>query len=149
MMVDYHHSAAVQDSIPGYQPHQVEDLLPYIIDSPAFFDPPTPLDAEPYQLDLDTSIDVDNQAFDDEAPQILDGYRVQVYSDKDRGSAKYIEAKLKKDFKLGVYLVYDAPFYKVRIGDFTDRDEATQFGIEMKKRGYRDAWVIKSAVIIP
>ena len=45
-----------------------------------------------------------------------------------------------------VYLIFESPQYKVRIGDFTDREEAIRFCNLLRKESYPDAWVVKSNV---
>jgi hypothetical protein len=44
------------------------------------------------------------------------------------------------------YVVYDAPTYKVRAGNFLERYEADRFGKLLAEKGYRDAWVVPEKV---
>lgn len=55
------------------------------------------------------------------------GFRVQVISTNKRAEANEIKAKVMQlypDYR--TYLDYQAPYFKVRIGDFKDRDAATE-----------------------
>lgn len=70
-------------------------------------------------------------------------YRVQVFT-----SRLYTEASREKTiaeeiFNLPVYLDYEVPYYKLRVGDFTTRGEAEDMLPEIKAIGYRNAWVAR------
>lgn len=57
------------------------------------------------------------------------GYRVQVYSDNNQRVAKSkaqgIASKIKVQFPhYGLYLAYKAPYWRLRVGDFTTQDAA-------------------------
>ena len=57
------------------------------------------------------------------------GYRVQVYSDNNQRQAKAkaqnIAAKIGKQFpSYGLYLAYKAPYWRLRVGDFTTQEAA-------------------------
>ncbi|WP_177189179.1 SPOR domain-containing protein [Chitinophaga sp. YR573] len=56
------------------------------------------------------------------------GFRVQLISTNKRNEANDIKAKVMQlypDYR--TYLEYQPPYFKVRIGDFKSRDEATDF----------------------
>lgn len=61
----------------------------------------------------------------------IDGYRVQVYSSNKQPAAKTealeIEASLKDKVNQTVYVQYNSPFWKVRLGDFRTYDEAKEY----------------------
>lgn len=53
------------------------------------------------------------------------GYRVQVISTIDRGKASDARAKLMRQFpEYHTYLTYQSPYFRVRIGDFIQKDSA-------------------------
>lgn len=57
------------------------------------------------------------------------GYRVQVFSDNNqrtaKGEARTKEAKLREAFPAyNTYIVYNSPFWRLKVGDFRTRDEA-------------------------
>lgn len=80
--------------------------------------------------------------------QVIQGFRIQIFS-----SSGVDEATLIKDIAVGkfindsVYVVYDAPVYKVRVGDFVNRYEANQRLPEFIEKGYRDAWVVPDRIV--
>jgi hypothetical protein len=66
------------------------------------------------------------------------GYRVQIYSSNASRKAKETATQWKTDLEtafpnLKTYLVYQAPFWKVRVGDFTHYAEAVLFSKELTK----------------
>ena len=66
------------------------------------------------------------------------GYRVQVYSNNNARKAKSeafeLEEKLKEIFPdVKCYVSYSAPFWKVRLGDFSNYAEAVVFSKKGKK----------------
>lgn len=80
------------------------------------------------------------------------GYRVQIYFTESMEAAQYwhnrIEAELQPKQYM-VYTVFEAPYYKVRIGDFLQREDAYQVQTWLRNElGYSDAWVVPSQVVI-
>ena len=61
----------------------------------------------------------------------IDGYRVQVYSSNRQQTAKSealeLEAKLKDKVSQTIYVQYLTPFWKVRLGDFRNYEEAKEY----------------------
>lgn len=61
----------------------------------------------------------------------IDGYRVQIYSSNSQQTAKSealeLEAKLKDKIGQTVYVQYLTPFWKVRLGDFRNYEEAKEY----------------------
>jgi len=80
--------------------------------------------------------------------EVVQGFRIQVFS-----SSGVDEAALMKDVVAGkfigdsVYVVYDAPVYKIRVGDFVNRYEANQRLPEFTEKGYRDAWIVPDRIV--
>lgn len=66
------------------------------------------------------------------------GYRVQVFSDNNARSAKS-EARSKaqaisEETKLRTYVVYQSPFWRLKVGDFTTKAEADNAADLIKKK---------------
>ncbi len=127
---------------------QVEDLPSYQVDLPGFYVPYHPLNAVCYNVDFDELLDRSELNADNESPAVVEGYRIQLFSGREREYARFKEVELKVKYPYEVYLIYEAPLYKVRIGDFRSMDIANRFCRQMRKDGYRDAWVIKSPIIV-
>ncbi len=75
------------------------------------------------------------------------GYRIQVYSAGDRNEAekviKYLEEKL--EIKVPIYLNYEQPNFKVKIGDYTNRVKAYEMHFLLKEE-YPDSIIIRDKV---
>jgi hypothetical protein len=80
--------------------------------------------------------------------EVVQGFRIQIFS-----SSNVDETTLMKNLALekfvgdSIYVVYDAPVYKLRIGDFVNRYEANQRLPEFVEKGYRDAWIVPDRII--
>jgi hypothetical protein len=60
------------------------------------------------------------------------GYRVQVFSSNEQRTGKTEAFKIEREIReafpnTGVYVNYNSPFWKVRVGDFNTIDEAQAF----------------------
>jgi hypothetical protein len=80
--------------------------------------------------------------------EIIQGFRIQIFS-----SANVDDATMMKNLAIekfprdSIYVVFDAPVYKVRIGDYVNRYEANQRLPEFVEKGYRDAWIVPDKVV--
>jgi len=45
-----------------------------------------------------------------------------------------------------VYVVYETPNYKVRVGDFIAREDADKMRQKLQNMGYLSAWVIRTRI---
>ena len=75
------------------------------------------------------------------------GYRVVVLSTDDLQSANELKSELY--FKINeknIYLDFEPPFYKVKVGDFTNLQEANNLKFKLNQLGYKDARVISESV---
>jgi hypothetical protein len=76
------------------------------------------------------------------------GFRVQLIATDSEVDARELEQKALLDFKNNVYLIFDPPNYKVRVGDFQDRAQANEFKERAVRLGYVNAWVVQSRVLV-
>jgi hypothetical protein len=75
-----------------------------------------------------------------------DGFRVQIISTDDLERAN--DTKLEVYFKLGkdVYVNFEPPFYKVKVGDFATRSEANDLKFKLNQLGYSEAKVVQETI---
>jgi hypothetical protein len=80
--------------------------------------------------------------------EVVQGFRIQVFSSSNVDEAALMKTIVFEKF-MGdsIYVVYDPPVYKVRVGDFVNRYEANQRLPEFVEKGYRDAWIVPDRVI--
>ena len=76
----------------------------------------------------------------------LDGYRLQLYESSSAREANKKMGKYRKSLKDSLYLVFDAPLYKIRYGNYVTKNEAEIEKNNLKNKGYRTAWVVKSRI---
>lgn len=79
----------------------------------------------------------------------MQGYRVQIYVTREEFDARGVEEAALLQFDEGIYLTFDSPNYKIRVGDCVTRAQASQLRDKAVKMGYRDAWVVRSKVMVP
>ena len=60
--------------------------------------------------------------------------------------ADSLSAILNATLKDSVYVVYEPPNYKVRIGDYIVREDADKMRKNLHNMGYRLAWVIRTRI---
>lgn len=76
------------------------------------------------------------------------GYRVQIYSGSSRTDAYSAQAKFKQTYKdLNTYVSYEQPNYRVKVGDFTSRNEA-QALMNQLKRDYGAVFIFTETITI-
>lgn len=82
--------------------------------------------------------------------QTLDGYRIQLYSGsgaKAKAEAQQTKQKFSAAFPLEkVYVVYNAPFWRVRVGDFRFRSEALPL-LEQIKRQFPGSYAVRDNTV--
>ncbi|MBN1154283.1 SPOR domain-containing protein [candidate division KSB1 bacterium] len=74
------------------------------------------------------------------------GYRVQICAVADEMKAREIQQDAILKFLENVYLTFDSPYYKVRVGDCITRFEADMLQHSAIEKGFEDAWVVKTTV---
>ncbi len=73
-------------------------------------------------------------------------YRIQLFTSKTYGPAAREQKIAREVFDKDIYLDYEVPYYKVRIGDFASFDDAEIYLPAAVEAGYKNAWVVKVAV---
>ncbi len=81
------------------------------------------------------------------------GFRVQLHSTTDMNEARATLAELKSrldslSMEEGrMDLVFDAPYYKVRYGDFLSKSDADTMRDQLHGLGFSNAWVVRDNII--
>lgn len=73
-------------------------------------------------------------------------YRIQLFTTKLYGSAQQELSIAEEIFDQPVYLDYEVPYFKIRVGNFTDREQAEDYLQRVKAAGYPKAWVVMVTV---
>ncbi|MCK5075503.1 MAG: SPOR domain-containing protein [Calditrichia bacterium] len=79
----------------------------------------------------------------------VNGFRIQIFATKDREQAYLLKEEALQIFgkdTINVYIEFDAPYYKIRIGDCVTRNQAANIKNIARNKGYNKAWVVKAQV---
>ncbi|MCD6245431.1 SPOR domain-containing protein [candidate division WOR-3 bacterium] len=105
----------------------------------------TDVDTEAMSTSADTTKStVDTTISITTAPQ--SGYRVQVFATFSEEKADMIANQVRERTTEPVYVEYIAPYYKVRVGDCTTRDEAESLKSNLFGLGYSDAFIVQDTI---
>jgi hypothetical protein len=77
---------------------------------------------------------------------MIQGFRVQLLATTDENQARDAKKRAIFKFQSGVYLIFEAPHYKLRIGDCATKKEAEELKKEAFRNGFQDAWIVPSKV---
>ncbi|MCK4633004.1 MAG: SPOR domain-containing protein [candidate division Zixibacteria bacterium] len=69
-------------------------------------------------------------------------YRIQLLTTKVFGESRKAREVAEEIFDRPVVVDYEVPYFKVRAGNFADRDEAEEYALRAKAAGYTNAWVV-------
>ena len=87
--------------------------------------------------DYSNSINVDG---------LVKGYRVQVAISENQEDLIDIKDNLEKVIKEKIYIQFELPNYKLRVGNFSSRKKAELYRNKINRLGYRYAWVIPTLI---
>ena len=88
-----------------------------------------------------------NAATPEGEAELVQGFRVQIYSTTDIDAAKAKKLEAESFFPSEwFYLQYDPPTYKIRGGNFLQRYEAERFVKLAVERGFGDSWAVPEKV---
>lgn len=83
---------------------------------------------------------------------VLDGYRIHIFMESGNEAllnAENVQGKFEDKYNyISAYITFGEPYYRVRVGDFRTRLEASQF-LQKINRKYPNAWVIKDKINLP
>jgi hypothetical protein len=82
----------------------------------------------------------------DSTQVIVEGFRVQVLATSTRENAEQLRRTLVMLYTEDIYIIFEAPNYKVRMGNFIDRRNAETLRQILVKSGYPSAWIIRTRI---
>lgn len=75
-----------------------------------------------------------------------DGFRLQVFETSSVEEAKRSLRKFEKALDDAVYMIFEAPLYKLRTGNFVTKKEAENEKLKLNREGYKDVWIVRSRI---
>ena len=106
-------------------------------------EPRWPKVVSPFSLDTKELKLVGNS---DSSQIIIEGFRVQVLATSSQENADRLRDELAIEYGKDIYIVFEAPNYKVRIGNFIDRRLAEKLRLELINKGYPSSWIIRTRI---
>ncbi len=79
----------------------------------------------------------------------INGYRVQLFATRDNEIGELEKKKAEFLFaedEVAVYIEYDSPMYKIRVGDCESREDAEALRDIARRKDYVSAWVVPTKV---
>ena len=87
--------------------------------------------------DYSNSINVDG---------LVKGYRVQVMISENQEDLIEVKDSLEKLIQEKIYIQFELPNYKLRVGNFSSRKKAELYRNKIARLGYRSSWVIPTLI---
>ena len=100
------------------------------------------------ETDVDINFMLDKHTLKNEKTDEMDGFRIQIIYNTDRAQVYDVKSKVYQEFRtFKTYLVFEQPYYKLRVGDFRTRIEATSYLGEILKH-FPTAFIVKDVIKI-
>ncbi len=88
-----------------------------------------------------------DSAMEEERTEELPGFRVQICAVSEEEKARQIQREaILRFIDQEVYLIYNNPYYKVRVGNCLTRYDADKLQQLAVEKGFTDAWVVRTKV---
>ncbi len=98
---------------------------------------------ELFEAELQTA----EQSTADSVYQDMNGFRLQVFKTGNINEAKKREAMYVENFgEENVILIFENPFYKIRVGRFRSKEEAAEYQNLLSRKGINDTMIIPDIV---
>ncbi len=104
-------------------------------------------------VDADSSSIVEESVQVANVPEDIDtltsqAYRIQIYTSKLYGEARQAVRIAEEIFDRPVYIDYEVPNFKVRVGSFGNREDAEDYLPRVRAAGYSTGWVVMVNVAV-
>jgi hypothetical protein len=77
----------------------------------------------------------------------MSGYRIQVINSNDRNKVFTAKARIYQSYpELKPYLLYQPPFYKLKVGNFKTREEAEEYRKELSRDFPSGLYIVKDII---
>ena len=75
-----------------------------------------------------------------------DGFRLQIIETSSVDEANLNLRKFREDLTDSVYMIFEAPFYKLQYGNFVTKKDAEIEKLKLNREGYQDIWIVRSRI---
>ena len=77
----------------------------------------------------------------------IEGFRLQIHETSSVEEANKKIKKFKNILTDSIYMSFEAPFYKIRYGDYPTREQAEIEKKKILRKGYKTVWIVRSNII--
>ncbi len=77
---------------------------------------------------------------------INEGYRIQIFESTVSSIARAEAKRFQNILGDSVYIDFEAPLYKLRIGNFVERKKAERTIESIERLGAKDAWIVRTKI---
>jgi len=82
-----------------------------------------------------------------DARRFVQGYRILVMNTNDRSKVNEAKTKIYQQFpELKAYLLWQAPFFKLKVGNFKDRKEAEEYLTEIQRIFNNSVYIVRDVI---
>lgn len=81
-------------------------------------------------------------------PKKMLGYRVQISAFKNKTAADQEASRAKLILDKYVYVEYIMPYYKLRVGNFLTKSDATSYINQVVNKGFKGAFIVETTIIV-
>ena len=74
------------------------------------------------------------------------GFRIQIYETSSVEEANRALINFKKTIEDSLYIIFEAPLYRIHYGNFDNKNEAEKFKKILIRKGYKNIWVVRSRI---
>jgi hypothetical protein len=134
------------DSTWIFPPVQTEELPSIQPEVPGFWVEGPELNMAEYTRVVEEKKTPDSSQTENYEIKIVAGYRIQLFAGRLQSDALTIQTNIANQVSVPVFLIYEAPQYKVRLGNFPERDEAMALCRQLRRKGFPGAWVVRSQI---
>ena len=78
--------------------------------------------------------------------RINDGYRIQIFESTVSSIARAEAKRFQNILGDSVYIDFEAPLYKLRIGNFIERKKAERAIETIERLGAKDSWIVRTKI---
>ena len=74
------------------------------------------------------------------------GFRIQLYESSSSEKVNSLIKKYKKQMKDSLYLIFEAPVYKIQYGNFSKKYAAEKIKNQLRQKGFKNIWIVRSRI---
>ena len=74
------------------------------------------------------------------------GFRIQLYESSSSEKVNNLIKKYKKKMIDSLYVIFEAPVYKIHYGNFIRKSEAEKIKKQLRQKGFKNIWIVRSRI---